>query len=54
VTDAATISAGERRRFLAPLALAQFICSFAGSNMKTSWSAPEHARRRPQMRLTDA
>jgi len=22
-----------RRRFLAPLALAQFICSFAGSNM---------------------
>jgi MFS family permease len=23
----------ERRRFLAPLALAQFICSFAGSNM---------------------
>jgi MFS family permease len=28
-----TISASERRRFLAPLALAQFICSFAGSNM---------------------
>jgi MFS family permease len=27
------ISAAERRRFLAPLALAQFICSFAGSNM---------------------
>jgi MFS family permease len=26
-------SAAERRRFLAPLALAQFICSFAGSNM---------------------
>ncbi len=26
-------SASERRRFLAPLALAQFICSFAGSNM---------------------
>ena len=25
--------AGSRRRFLAPLALAQFICSFAGSNM---------------------
>jgi MFS family permease len=25
--------AAERRRFLAPLALAQFICSFAGSNM---------------------
>src|SRR5215210_3305979 len=23
----------DRRRFLAPLALAQFICSFAGSNM---------------------
>ena len=23
-----------RRRLLAPLALAQFICSFAGSNMK--------------------
>jgi hypothetical protein len=26
-------SATARRRFLAPLALAQFICSFAGSNM---------------------
>src|SRR4051812_31232769 len=26
-------TAGDRRRFLAPLALAQFICSFAGSNM---------------------
>jgi MFS family permease len=26
-------SVAERRRFLAPLALAQFICSFAGSNM---------------------
>jgi MFS family permease len=32
-SDAGAISAGERRRFLAPLALAQFICSFAGSNM---------------------
>jgi MFS family permease len=28
-----TTSAAERRRFLLPLALAQFICSFAGSNM---------------------
>ncbi len=28
-----TVSVAERRRFLAPLALAQFICSFAGSNM---------------------
>src|SRR3954451_1966918 len=27
------MTASERRRFLAPLALAQFICSFAGSNM---------------------
>jgi MFS family permease len=27
------MSATDRRRFLAPLALAQFICSFAGSNM---------------------
>jgi MFS family permease len=27
------MSAAARRRFLAPLALAQFICSFAGSNM---------------------
>jgi MFS family permease len=27
------LSPAERRRFLAPLALAQFICSFAGSNM---------------------
>jgi MFS family permease len=27
------MSPAERRRFLAPLALAQFICSFAGSNM---------------------
>jgi MFS family permease len=33
VSDAVSISAAERRRFLAPLALAQFICSFAGSNM---------------------
>jgi MFS family permease len=33
MTDAASTSAAERRRFLAPLALAQFICSFAGSNM---------------------
>jgi MFS family permease len=31
--DAAEASTLERRRFLAPLALAQFICSFAGSNM---------------------
>jgi MFS family permease len=30
---AAAGTAGARRRFLAPLALAQFICSFAGSNM---------------------
>ncbi len=30
---ASAISSLERRRFLAPLALAQFICSFAGSNM---------------------
>jgi MFS family permease len=29
----AEMSAAERRRFLAPLALAQFICGFAGSNM---------------------
>jgi MFS family permease len=28
-----TESARESRRMLAPLALAQFICSFAGSNM---------------------
>src|SRR3954465_15065486 len=27
------MSAADRRRFLAPLAMAQFICSFAGSNM---------------------
>jgi MFS family permease len=33
VTAGALMSAAERRRFLAPLALAQFICSFAGSNM---------------------
>jgi MFS family permease len=33
VTAAAITSAAERRRFLLPLALAQFICSFAGSNM---------------------
>src|SRR5204863_4631724 len=30
---AGDMSAAARRRFLAPLALAQFICSFAGSNM---------------------
>jgi MFS family permease len=33
VSAAAPTSSAERRRFLAPLALAQFICSFAGSNM---------------------
>jgi MFS family permease len=33
VSAAASTSVTERRRFLAPLALAQFICSFAGSNM---------------------
>ncbi len=33
MSAASAISASERRRFLAPLALAQFICSFAGSNM---------------------
>jgi MFS family permease len=33
VSAASSISGSERRRFLAPLALAQFICSFAGSNM---------------------
>src|SRR6201991_4990681 len=40
MTDAPTAKTGPgaaavaaRRRFLAPLALAQFICSFAGSNM---------------------
>jgi MFS family permease len=32
-TVAADSAAVSRRRFLAPLALAQFICSFAGSNM---------------------
>jgi MFS family permease len=32
-TPTAAVSALSRRRFLAPLALAQFICSFAGSNM---------------------
>src|SRR6186713_851084 len=32
-TPAPPLSAAARRRFLAPLALAQFICSFAGSNM---------------------
>jgi MFS family permease len=31
--EASAGSAAERRAFLAPLALAQFICSFAGSNM---------------------
>src|SRR3954447_24926748 len=31
--SASASSAVSRRRFLAPLALAQFICSFAGSNM---------------------
>jgi MFS family permease len=33
VTTPSAGSAVSRRRFLAPLALAQFICSFAGSNM---------------------
>src|SRR4051794_18194087 len=31
--SASAASALSRRRFLAPLALAQFICTFAGSNM---------------------
>ena len=33
MSGAESISVVSRRRFLAPLALAQFICSFAGSNM---------------------
>jgi MFS family permease len=33
VSGAESVSVVSRRRFLAPLALAQFICSFAGSNM---------------------
>ncbi|HEY1276005.1 MAG TPA: MFS transporter [Thermoleophilaceae bacterium] len=33
MSETAALSAAARRRFLAPLALAQFICSFAGSNM---------------------
>jgi MFS family permease len=33
MSAATSTAAAERRRFLAPLALAQFICSFAGSNM---------------------
>jgi MFS family permease len=33
MTQTATVDVAARRRFLAPLALAQFICSFAGSNM---------------------
>jgi MFS family permease len=33
MTATAPLSAAARRSFLAPLALAQFICSFAGSNM---------------------
>jgi hypothetical protein len=32
-SSAAPVDALARRPFLAPLALAQFICSFAGSNM---------------------
>ena len=33
MSAAVSMSVAERRRFLVPLALAQFICSFAGSNM---------------------
>jgi MFS family permease len=33
MSDASSRAIADRRRFLAPLALAQFICSFAGSNM---------------------
>ncbi len=33
MSGAESVSVVSRRRFLAPLALAQFICSFAGSNM---------------------
>jgi MFS family permease len=32
-TPRVELSGAARRRFLLPLALAQFICSFAGSNM---------------------
>src|SRR3954453_15485027 len=32
-SPASAETVAQRRRFLAPLALAQFICSFAGSNM---------------------
>jgi MFS family permease len=33
MTESAAVDVAARRRFLLPLALAQFICSFAGSNM---------------------
>src|SRR4029079_1069493 len=35
-------SVSDRRRFLAPLALAQFICSFAGSNMNVMINDSKH------------
>jgi hypothetical protein len=50
VSAAAIISAGERRRFLAPLALAKFICSFAGSNMNVMINDKSAAGRRREAR----
>jgi hypothetical protein len=44
--SAAAITPAERRRFLAPLALAQFICSFAGSNVNVMINDKSGAGRR--------
>jgi hypothetical protein len=47
---AAAITLAERRRFLVPLALAQFICSFAGSNMNLMINDKSAAGRRREAR----
>jgi hypothetical protein len=50
VSAAAITSASERRRFLASLALAQFICSFAGLNMNGMINDKSAAGRRREAR----
>src|SRR3954453_4562457 len=41
-SPASAETVAQRRRFLAPLALAQFICSFAGSNMNVMINDSTH------------
>jgi hypothetical protein len=50
VSAVAITSASERRRFLPSLALAQFICSLAGSNINVMINDKSAASRRREAR----